>query len=325
MKKKQMIGMTIAAVLFILIGISSVFTHAVSKKIFEGDFQEVLLGGGYFAPPSQEYIGVVKVEGTIMPQPEEQPFFNGVGYQHNRTMEYIDKLMEDKNNKGILLYVDSPGGTVYESEELYLKLLEYKEKTGRPVWDYMSHLAASGGYMISMSADKVFANPNTITGSIGVIFSRFDMSGLYEKLGIKNVNITSGVNKDSSKITDSQIEIFQGIVDEYYERFVEIVMEGRGMSEEEVKVLADGRVYTAKQAKEHGLIDEVIQFEEMKEQMKKELKVDVFYELEHKPSPFSSVLGSVKGMFPKSEAQILLEAAEQIESGVPMYYAKPLQ
>lgn len=324
MKKKQTVGMIIAAILLVFIGVTSVLTHAMTKKMFEAGVEETLLGGSKFAPPSTEYIGVVKVEGSILPQ-QEETFSSVMGYQHKDTVEYVEKLKGDGKNKGILLYVDSPGGTVYESEELYLKLLEYKETTGRPVWVYMSHLAASGGYMISMSADKIYANSNTITGSIGVIFSRYDMSGLYDKLGIKNVNITSGENKDSSKITDSQIEIFQGIVDEYYERFVEIVMLGRNMTEEEVKALADGRVYTAKQAKENRLIDEISGFEEMKLAMETEFGVNVFYELERKTSPFASVFGKVKSLFPKSEAQILLEAAEQIESGVPMYYAEPLQ
>lgn len=97
-------------------------------------------------------------------------------------MNYIDELMDDSNNKGILLYVDSPGGTVYESEELYQKLKEYKETTKRPIWDYMAHYAASGGYMVSMASDKIYANSNTTTGSIGVIMSGYDMSGLYKSL-----------------------------------------------------------------------------------------------------------------------------------------------
>src|SRR5699024_10424797 len=180
------------------------------------------------------------------------------------------RLMEDSNNKGILLYVDSPGGTVYESEELYLKLKEYKETTDRPVWDYMAHYAASGGYMVSMAADRIYANPNTVTGSIGVIMSGYDLTGLYEKLGIRYVSITSGENKDSSQLTDEQIAIYQTQVDEYYNKFVGIVSEGRSMSEDDVKALADGRTYTAKQAQENGLIDEISLYEDMKDAMSKE-------------------------------------------------------
>ena len=113
----------------------------------------------------------------------------------------------------------------------YLKLKEYKETTDRPVWDYMAHYAASGGYMVSMAADRIYANPNTVTGSIGVIMSGYDLTGLYEKLGIRYVSITSGENKDSSQLTDEQIAIYQTQVDEYYNKFIGIVSEGRSMSE----------------------------------------------------------------------------------------------
>ena len=245
-----------------------------------------------------------------------------VGYQHITTLDYIDNLMGDGNNRGILLYVDSPGGTVYESEELYLKLKEYKEQTGRPVWDYMAHYAASGGYLISMAADKIYANPNTTTGSIGVIMSGFDMTGLYEKLGIRYVSITSGDFKDSSKMTDEQIAVYQEQVDEYYNKFVGIVAEGRGMAEEDVKTLADGRVYTANQALENGLVDEISLYEDMTAAMSSELGAYEFYEPESEISFFSSLFAKVESVIPKSEAQILTETAADMESGVPMYYAE---
>ncbi|MGN1266421.1 MAG: signal peptide peptidase SppA, partial [Dorea sp.] len=228
---------------------------------------------------------------------------------------------------GILLYVDSPGGTVYESEELYLKLQEYKEVTGQPVWVYMAHYAASGGYMVSMAADKIYANPNTTTGSIGVIMSGYDMTGLYEKLGIEYISITSGKNKDSSQMTDEQMEIYQEQVDEYYERFVDIVEDGRDMSEKEVKKLADGRTYTAKQALKHGLIDEIALYEDMQDSMQNELGVKEIYhqELDYYEDDWMSFFYKIKEMMPKSEAQILKETAAEMESGVPMYYAEQLQ
>ena len=233
--------------------------------------------------------------------------------------------MDDSNNRGILLYVDSPGGTVYESEELYLKLKEYKETTGRPIWDYMAHYAASGGYMVSMAADKIYANPNTTTGSIGVIMSGYDMSGLYEKLGIRYISITSGENKDSSKMTDSQIDIYQEQVNEYYNKFVDIVAEGRKMTADDVRVLADGRTYTANQAKENGLIDEISLYDDMVDVMCEELGTYEFYEMETQTGMLSSLLLKVEKLVPKSEAQILKETAASMESGVPMYYAEQLQ
>ena len=329
MKKKQIGGLIIAAVLFVAIGVASVLTNALtdsfSQRMLEESAEHLLTGGYDFQPPGKNYIAIVRVEGTIQEQTESNYFETSSGYQHTTTLEYIDNLMDDSNNQGILLYVDSPGGTVYESEELYLKLKEYKETTGRPVWDYMAHYAASGGYMVSMAADKIYANPNTTTGSIGVIMSGYDMSGLYEKLGIRYVSITSGANKDSSKMTDEQIAIYQEQVDEYYSKFVGIVADGRGMSEEEVKQLADGRTYTANQALENGLIDEISLYADMKEAMSEELNVDEFYELESSKNTLSSLLAEVKDLVPKSEAQILTETAADMESGVPMYYAEQLQ
>ena len=325
MKKKQIVGLVIAVVLFIITGVASVLTNAFSRQLFEESVGDIITGSYEFNPPVNDYIAIVRVEGTIQEQADTNAFGEAVGYQHATTLDYIDNLIDDSGNVGILLYVDSPGGTVYESEELYLKLKEYKEKTGRPIWDYMAHYAASGGYMVSMAADKIYANPNTTTGSIGVIMSGYDMSGLYEKLGIRYVSITSGANKDSSQMTDEPIAIYQEQVDEYYNKFVGIVAEGRSMSEEDVKVLADGRTYTANQAIDNGLIDEIALYDDMVSEMRDELGTGEFYELEATQSVLASFLSKAEKLIPKSEAQILKETAASMESGVPMYYAEQLR
>ncbi|MCI8504264.1 MAG: signal peptide peptidase SppA [Dorea sp.] len=327
MNKKQTIGLVVAAGLFIIIGISSVLTNTFSQKALDKSMKDALslTGGMEFDAPKKDYIAIVNVVGTIEQQAELGIFDEEQSYQHVTTLDYIDRLINDKNNKGMLLYVDSPGGTVYESEELYQKLQEYKQKTGRPIWDYMAHYAASGGYMVSMPADKIYANPNTTTGSIGVIMSGFDLTGLYEKLGMRYISITSGKNKDSSKMTEEQIEIYQSQINECYEDFVGKVSEGRNMSVEEVKVLADGRTYTAKQAKENGLIDEISLFADMKADMSQEMGVYEFYQPKTKDKILSQLFTKVSGLVPKSEAQILKETAEEKESGVLMYYAEQLQ
>ena len=326
MNKKQIGGLIIAVLLFIAVGVSSVLTNTFSERMLADSVDQVLASSVIgFDPPNDDYIAVVRVEGTIQEQTEAGLFDVAAGYQHTTTMDYIDNLMEDSNNKGILLYVDSPGGTVYESEELYLKLKEYKEQTGRPIWDYMAHYAASGGYLISMAADKIYANPNTTTGSIGVIMSGFDMTGLYEKLGIRYVSITSGEYKDSSKLTDEQIAVYQEQVDEYYNKFVGIVSEGRQMEQEDVKTLADGRVYTANQALEKGLVDEISLYEDMTAAMSSELGAYEFYEPEGELDFLSSLFAKIETIIPKSEAQILTETAADMESGVPMYYAEQLR
>lgn len=327
MNKKQIIGMTVAAALFIIIGVSSVIINTFSQKSLEKSMEEAisLTGGFDFDAPIKDYIAVVDVVGTIQEQVETGIFDTPAGYQHVTTLEYIDELIDDSNNKGILLYVDSPGGTVYESEELYMKLEEYKEKTGRPVWDYMAHYAASGGYMVSMPSDRIYANPNTVTGSIGVIMSGYDLTGLYEKLGMRYISITSGKNKDSSQMTEEQIAIYQSQVDECYESFVKKVSDGRNMPVEEVKKLADGRTYTAKQAKENGLIDEIGTYDDMKAEMSRELGTYEFYQPKSKVSMLNELFSGVSALIPKSEAQVLKETAEEKESGVLMYYAEQLQ
>ena len=327
MKKKQIIGLVVAAALFVGVGAASVFTNTISKNLLQNSADDIInLGGSYqFNPPSEDYIAIVRVEGTIQEQSGSSTLEASSGYQHDSTMNYIDELMDDSNNKGILLYVDSPGGTVYESEELYQKLKEYKETTKRPIWDYMAHYAASGGYMVSMASDKIYANSNTTTGSIGVIMSGYDMSGLYKKLGIRYVSITSGKNKDSSKFTDEQIAIYQDQINEAYEKFVNIVADGRDMSVEDVKKLADGRTYTAKQAKNNGLIDEISLYPDMKDAMSKKLGRSTFYEMESDEGLLQSLFSKAESLVPKSEAQVLTETAKSVESGVPMYYAEQLR
>ncbi len=325
MKKKQIGGLIVAAVLFIAVGVSSVLTNAVAQNLLQASMVEMLTTDYGYDTPGYDYIAVVNVVGTIQEQTATSIFEIAEGYQHTDTMDYIDNLMYDGNNKGILLYVDSPGGAVYESEELYEKLKEYKEASGNPVWTYMSHYAASGGYMISMATDRIFANANTTTGSIGVIMSGLDMTGLYEKLGIRYVSIASGDFKDSSMLTDEQIAVFQEQVDEYYGKFVRIVAEGRDMPEEEVRTLADGRTYTAQQALENGLIDQISSYEDMKTVMSDELDVWDYYQPVSEENIFASFFSELRELVPKSEAQILKETASSMESGVPMYYAEQLR
>ncbi len=325
MKKKQIIGLVVAAAVFIVTGAASVLTNTFSQRILDSTVSETLAGGLEFSPPSQDYLAVVSVEGTIQEQTSDSVWSTAGGYLHTSTMEYLDRLMEDENNKGILLYVDSPGGTVYESEELYDKLMEYKTVTNRPIWCYMAHYAASGGYMAALAADEIFANQNTTTGSIGVIMSGYDLSGLYEKLGIQYFSITSGEYKDSSQMTQEQMDIYQSQVDECYQRFVQKVMDGRNMSEEDVRALADGRTYTAQQAKENGLIDEISTWDAMYGYMLQETDSITIYQPSQSENILASLFSEVKNLVPKSEAQILKETAEEMESGVLMYYAEGLQ
>ena len=211
--------------------------------------------------PSRDYIATVYVEGTIAGD-NTDTWGNPSGYQHDWTLSEIDRLINDHNNKGMVLYVDSPGGGIYESDELYFKIKEYQDNTGRPVYSAMASMAASGGYYISAPADKIYANRNCWTGSIGVTIGTIvDISGFLDNYGIKTTTIASGKNKSMGgffdPLTSDQRDIFQALVDEAYDQFVGIVAYERGMDLAKVKEIADGRIYTAKQANELGLIDAV--------------------------------------------------------------------
>lgn len=276
--------------------------------------------------PQGDYIGVIEVHGEIGPSADDSMFATPVGYDHDAAMEFVNEMMEDDTNKGIFLSLDTPGGTVYESDELYLKLMEYKEETGRPVYAYMHSVAASGGYYIAAAADEIYANRNTTTGSIGVIMGGYEMSELFEKVGIKEIAITSGPNKAmgsaATPMTEEQIAIYQSHVDEAYDVFVEIVAQGRKMDEARVREIADGRIYTAKQALELNLIDGIDTAEAYKEKVLESIGADVeFYTPEEPAEDFMSMLmGKINAMIPKSDAEVLKEFCEANSSMVPMYY-----
>ena len=246
-----------------------------------------------------DYIGVIDVVGTISEDSSDT-------YNHQYILNSIDAMIDDSENKGIILYLDTPGGSVFASDELYFKIKEYQKKTKRPVYASMQSMAASGGYYISAPCDKIIANRNCWTGSIGVTLgTMYDVSELLDKIGIKTNTITSGANKamgsNVEKMTSEQREIFQSLVDEAYEQFVGIVAKGRDMKTSEVKKLADGRIYTAKQALSNGLIDEIGTFEEAAADMKAEYKLGDC-ELEYFESPVSSDWTSLLGSAAESIA-----------------------
>lgn len=333
MNKKQIIGLIVAGAVFAFVGVISVLTNTVSNAIVSKNEAkesiESMFATNSISLPSEEFIGVVNVEGTIMNTPESQGVFSTpASYNHESTLNYIDSMINAPNNKGIILYVNSPGGGVYESDELYLKLKEYKKETGRPIWTYMGSKACSGGYYISMASDKIYANRNTWTGSIGVIVSLTNVKGLYDKLGIQEIDITSGPNKaigsSGLEMTDEQRKILQGMVDESYEQFVSIVAEGRKMDVNTVKPIADGRIYTAKQALDLGLIDNIDTYENMKKSMLDSIGEDVtIYTPQKEENIFASLFSKVENIKSKSDAQVISDYLEKQGNGGLMYYAKP--
>lgn len=268
----------------------------------------------------EKSFAVINIIGTIQAGNEGTA---RVGYDHNATLKYIDELMEDESNTGIFLDVDSGGGTVYESDEMYLKLMEYKEKTGRPIHAYFNSTACSGAYYISCAADFITANRNCWTGSIGVIISTTNLSGLYEKLGIEEVLITSGDNKGmgsaGSPMSEEHIALYKALVDESYDQFVDIVAAGRNLSEERTREIADGRIYSALQAEEIGLIDGIQSYEEALECMEETTDSESYYRQLYTPTMWEELMADIETVVPKSDMQVAAQLAADSKGAVPMY------
>jgi protease-4 len=251
-KALLVIGIVVGAFLLLVLPIILTFANLFGGNSVSNDF----------VSPGKDYIAEISVVGEISSYSDIYTS-SDESYHHQWTLDTLDGLINDEDNKALILYVDTPGGGVYESDELYLKIKEYQDTTLRPVYVYMGSMAASGGYYISAPADAIYANRNTWTGSIGVIIGTlYDISGFLEKVGIEATDITSGVNKgmgsQTEPMTDEQRQIFQGLVDEAFDQFVGIVSEGRGLDEVTVREIADGRIYTAKQAVDNGLIDGIL-------------------------------------------------------------------
>jgi protease-4 len=192
---------------------------------------------------------VLKVEGIIG---------NGDIFSQEETLSQIRQATEDPLIKAVVLRIDSPGGGVVASNEIHNYLKDLRTK-GKPLVVSMGSIAASGGYYIAAPADAIYANPDTLTGSLGVIITTFNYQGTLEKVGMKQIIYKSGEFKDIlSPVRDATPEeqqILQGIVDQAYQNFVDVIAEGRNMPREEVLTLADGRIYSGEQALNNSLVD----------------------------------------------------------------------
>ena len=340
MKTKQIISIVITGDVIIAVGITGVASNVIGSKLIKQNKTETssivkdmfssVSGDSNIELPNKDFVGVINIEGEIGAS-SSNSLTSDSTYNHDFYLKYIEKMEKSDKNKGILLYVDSPGGAVYESDEMYLKLMEYKEKTKRPIWAYFASQACSGGYYISMAADKIYANRNCWTGSIGVIVSLTNCKKLYDKLGIKEIDITSGKNKamgsQGLELTKEQRGILQSLVDEAYDQFVGIVADGRKMDKSAVKKIADGRIYSAKQAKEINLVDEVGSLKDEKKAFAKEagFSEDITYYTPEKDSlsgMFSSIFGAVKDIVPKSDIDLAEDIVQNNGNGVLKYYAK---
>ena len=206
---------------------------------------------------------------------------NDVVTDNQKLYDLLDDIRDDENAKALILSLDTPGGVAVAGEAIHQKIKEISAK--KPVVASMRSICASAGYMIAIAADHVLAMRGTITGSIGVIFQTAEFSELADKVGVKPIIVKSGQFKGSPSMTDpikpEEREILQGMIDEFHTVFVKMVAKDRNISEEKVRIIADGRIYSAMKAKSIGLIDGLGGEKEALEWLKKEKEIDISLEI----------------------------------------------
>lgn len=310
MNTRRWLALILAIALFI-VSIGFNFAMSVVAGLFEGvmSFDELALEEQVIEEGDwNERIAVINLEGVIMDG--ETSVFMMDGYNHSSLLQMIRSAGEDPTVAAIILQIDSPGGAVGPTAEIHRTIVDVQEEYEKPIYVSMGSMAASGGYYVAAPADKIFAEPATITGSIGVIMENINIAGLAEKYGISFNTIKSGKHKDimstNRKMTDEEKEILQSIVDEMFDEFVQVVVDGRNMDEATVRELADGRIYTGKQAKEVNLVDEVGSFEDALKALKNDYNLEDAQVIQYNESlGFFSGLGvTLQNIFQSEESEI---------------------
>src|SRR5690625_1446892 len=269
----------VAAVVLLFVSIGFRFTMNVASGLLEGFadldehyFEEEILVNGDL----DKRIAVLNLNGVI--QDVELPIFLSEGYNHKQFLKKIEQAGEDPTIEAIILKVNSPGGAVGATAQIHRKFVELQEKYEKPMYVSMGETAASGGYYVAAPADKIFAESSTLTGSIGVIMESINYSELAENYGVDFNTIKSGKHKDimspNREMTQEEREILQSMIDEMYDEFVQVIVDGRQMDEAKVREVGDGRVYTGKQAQEVGLVDEVGNFDDTLAALKNEQNLE---------------------------------------------------
>lgn len=209
-------------------------------------------------------VAVINIEGTIVcgADSKENLFQQANGVTSGTIMKQIREAAADDSVKALVLRIDSGGGSATAAEEVGRELLRFKEQTQKPIVATMGNTGASAAYWIAACAsDKIYANATTLTGSIGVYMPYMNTEELFKKIGISSDKIKSGPYKDimsnDRPMTAEEKQILQNIVDEIYDQFVYTVSAGRRMETSKVRAIADGRIYTGRQAKNIGLVDEL--------------------------------------------------------------------
>ena len=206
-------------------------------------------------------IAIIDVDG-VMVNRARQGFMRAGENPVSLFIEKLDKAAADRSVKAVVLRLDSPGGTVAASDIMYHSLREFKRKTGKPVIACVLSLGCSGAYYLACGCDGIMAQPSSVTGNIGTVFQTISIAGTMEKIGVKAVTIKSGELKDLASplhdLSDEERKVLEGVIEELSGQFFNVVREGRkGISEQKLPDLADGRIFTAQQALHEGLIDKI--------------------------------------------------------------------
>jgi len=218
--------------------------------------------------------------------------------------EELQRAAEDEAVKAVVLRINSPGGTVTASDILYHEVRAFKERRKVSVVASIMDVGASGGYYVAAAADKIFVHPSSVTGSLGVIMLTMNARGLLDKVGVEATAVTSGPKKDMGSpfrpMTEEERGIFQSVINSFYERFLTVVHEGRpNLSPEQIRKLADGRIYSGEQAKAAGLVDAVGYLEDAIEAAKQQAGLTearlVVYRRpgEYRPNIYARAMGGV--------------------------------
>jgi len=243
----------------------------------------------------------IDITGVIM-QGKQGSIFSVARDPVETAVRMIRTATQDKDIKGIILVVDSPGGGITASDIIYNELKKFKKTDpSRKIIALFGDIAASGGYYVASAADYIIAHPTTITGSIGVLISSLNFKGFGDKYGIKSVSITSGKNKDMlnplKDLTEEQQKLLQFTIDDMYNRFVQIVSEGRSLPEDEVRKIADGRILTASEALNNKLIDRIGYWDDAMSEICKLLKVEAVKVIRYQePFNFASFFEAIQNI-----------------------------
>jgi protease-4 len=205
-------------------------------------------------------VGLLYIEGVIMSGRASDFPFGATGAMSDHIVEVVQQAIDDKGIKALVLRINSPGGSSAASQEIFQAIKRFRDD-GRPVIVSMADMAASGGYYVACAASELYANPSSLTGSIGVAMPLAGYEGLYRLIGIEDRTLSAGKYKEigspSRPITDEERTILQTMIDQTYDQFWNDVATERGFKEEQRPLVAEGLIFNGEQAKANGLIDEI--------------------------------------------------------------------